>query len=279
VRPQARQCVGRCTGPCAGSALPWAAGAAVSLRVLSPATPDTPAAPEVEVTDLARVYGRRRALDGVSFTLRAGETLALFGPNGAGKTTLLRLLAGLLKPTGGTARIEGDLLPGTPATRARVGLISHHSLLYPALTALENVAFTARLYGVPDPDAAARRALERLGVADRARTPVRLLSRGLLQRVSVARALVHGPRVVLADEPYTGLDAAGAGALTRVLRELLGQGTALVLVTHQLDEGLALASQAAILLQGRFVRHDVGGVSDPAAFTAAYRALVTADAA
>ncbi len=236
------------------------------------------ASPEVEVTDLARVFGRRRALDGVSFTLRAGDALALFGPNGAGKTTLLRLLAGLLKPTSGTARIEGELLPGPAATRARVGLISHHSLLYGALTARENVAFTARLYGVTDPDGAALRALARLGVAAHAEAPVRLLSRGLLQRVSVARALVHEPRVLLADEPYTGLDASGASALTRVLRELLASGTALVLVTHQLDEGLALATQSAILLRGRVARHDARPVADAAAYGVAYRDLVHADA-
>jgi heme exporter protein A len=240
---------------------------------VSAATP-----PEVEVHDLARSYGRRRALDGVSFTLRAGDALALFGPNGAGKTTLLRLLAGLLKPTRGTARLEGELLPGTEATRGRIGLVSHHSLLYSALTALENVTFAARLYGVPQPEQAARRALERLGVADRAATPVRLLSRGLSQRVSIARALVHGPRVVLADEPYTGLDAAGAAALTRVLRELLTQGTALVVVTHQLDEGLALATQAAILLDGRFAHHETRAVTDAADFGARYRAMVTVDA-
>lgn len=236
-------------------------------------------APEVEVSALARHFGRRRALDGVSFTLRAGDALALFGPNGAGKTTLLRLLAGLLKPTSGTARIEGELLPGTATTRSRVGLISHHSLLYGALTAAENVAFSARLYGVPHPEQAAMRALDRLGVADRAATPVRLLSRGLLQRVSAARALVHGPRVLLADEPYTGLDASGAAALTSVLQELLASGTTLILVTHQLDEGLALATQAAILLRGQVARHDHTAIADPAAYTAAYRALVSADAA
>ncbi len=241
---------------------------------VSSATP-----PEVDVQDLARSYGHRRALDGVSFTLRAGDALALFGPNGAGKTTLLRLLAGLLKPTRGSARIGGEPLPGTASTRGRVGLVSHHALLYSALTVLENVTFTARMHGVPRPEEAARRALERLGVADRSDTPVRLLSRGLSQRVSVARALVHEPRVVLADEPYTGLDAAGAAALTRVLRALLAQGTTLVLVTHQLDEGLALATQAAILLDGRFARHETTAVADAAAFAADYRALVSADAA
>ncbi len=237
------------------------------------------APPEVEVQALTRRYGQRRALDGVSFTLRAGEALALFGPNGAGKTTLLRVLAGLLKPSSGSARIEGESLPGTAATRGRTGLVSHHSLLYGPLTALENVTFTARLHGLAQPEQAARRALARLGVEDRADTPVRLLSRGLSQRVSIARALVHEPRVVLADEPYTGLDAAGAAALTRVLRELLAQGTTLVLVTHQLDEGLALATQTAVLLAGRFAAYETAAIRDPAAFAARYRAMVTSDAA
>ncbi|MBI3790108.1 MAG: ABC transporter ATP-binding protein, partial [Gemmatimonadetes bacterium] len=145
-----------------------------------------------------------------------GGCLALFGPNGAGKTTLLRVLAGLKRPSAGTVTIAGASVTAL-STRALTGLISHKVMLYPALTALENVAFSARLHGVPQPETAARAALARLGVADRAATPVRALSRGLTQRVAIARAIVHGPRLLLADEPYTGLDAAGAAALTTAL--------------------------------------------------------------
>ncbi|MGH7619643.1 MAG: heme ABC exporter ATP-binding protein CcmA, partial [Gemmatimonadaceae bacterium] len=215
-----------------------------------------PTSPAVEVSGVSRTFGRRRAVDGVDLTLDAGDCVALFGPNGAGKTTLLRVIAGLLRPTSGTVRVGGHELRADAHARAQVGLISHQSMLYRALTARENVEFAARLYGVRDPRSAARTALERMRVADRANTPVRALSRGLQQRVSIARAIAHEPRVVLLDEPYTGLDAGGGAALTDMLRLLRADGASLVLVTHNVDEGLAVASRAAIMLDGRLVRRD-----------------------
>ena len=233
----------------------------------------------VDADGLVRIFGSRRALDGVSLKLSAGECLALFGPNGAGKTTLLRTLAGLLKPSRGTARIDGVLVTGGHEARAKIGLISHHTMLYGALTVRENVEFTAKLYGIRDVRAAADRALRRLGVVERADTPVRFLSRGWQQRASIARAVVHEPRVLLADEPYNGLDAAGAASLTGLLRELRHDGAALVVVTHHLADGLALATQAAILVDGKFVRHDARASLDPAAYAAAYNRLVAGDAA
>jgi heme exporter protein A len=246
----------------------------------APALDPTPRAetfsgPAVEAEGLTRRFGPRRAVDGVSFALAPGECLALFGPNGAGKTTLLRMVAGLLKPTSGSARIGGVPLGAGPEVRARVGLISHHSLLYSALTSRENVEFAARLYGVRDPAAAAMAALERMRVADRADTPVRRLSRGLQQRVSIARAMVHAPRIVLLDEPFTGLDEVGARALTDAIGELKAHGAALVLVTHNLSEGLALGTHVAVMLGGRLVRLDRRDATDAATFAAEYRALVT----
>jgi heme exporter protein A len=215
-------------------------------------------------------------VDGVTLSLDRGDCLALFGPNGAGKTTLLRLLAGLLRPTAGGARINGAVLRAEPAARRRVGLLTHQSMLYPALTARENVEFAARLYGLAQPAAAAERALERMRVADRADVPVRALSRGLQQRVSIARAVVHAPGVLLLDEPYTGLDAAGAAALTGMLRELRVAGAALVLVTHNLAEGLAIASHAAIMLAGRFARLDRAEALDETRYGADYVQMVMA---
>lgn len=228
----------------------------------------------VESRALTRSFGSRVALSAVDLEVDAGECLALFGPNGAGKTTLLRLLAGLLRPTSGTATIDGVALPGGVTARGLVGLISHQSMLYPALTAHENVEFSARLHGVSDASAAAQRALELLRVADRARTPVRALSRGLQQRVSVARALVHEPRVLLLDEPFTGLDDAGTAVLTETLATLAREGAAVVLVTHGVREGLALATHVAVLRRGSLVLHEPRiAAGEPEAFTARYRAL------
>jgi heme ABC exporter ATP-binding subunit CcmA len=228
----------------------------------------------VHLAGVTRVFGRRRAVDGVDLAIGGGECLALFGPNGAGKTTLLRLIAGLLKPTAGAVTVGGRSLRGDPAARALVGLISHQSMLYGALTALENVEFAARLYGVPDARRAAARALERMQIAERADAPVKQLSRGLQQRVSIARSIVHEPSVVLLDEPYTGLDAIGAAALTEMLTALREGGAALVLVTHNVDEGLVVASQAAIMIGGRIVRRDDAAELDPRVYLGVYRSLL-----
>ena len=229
----------------------------------------------VATEKLSREFGRRKAVDDVTLSIDAGSTLALFGPNGAGKTTLLRILAGLLKPTSGTARIGDVALPGGPAVRRRVGVISHHSLLYEALTARENVEFTAKLYGVPDFQGASERALERMKILGRAETPVRSLSRGLKQRVSVARATVHDPEVILADEPFTGLDLLGTAALSDLLNSLRERGAAVVLVTHNVDEGLSLATHAAIMDRGRILEVETQSRIDRASFGDRYRQLVS----
>lgn len=225
-----------------------------------------------------RAFGPRQALAGVTFSLAPGECLALFGPNGAGKTTLLRVLAGLLRPTAGTARVAGIKLPGGPIARSRVGLISHHTMLYEALSPRENVSFAAKLYGYGMRDARTRAedSLRRMSMLERADAPVRSLSRGMQQRVSIARAMVHGPELVLADEPYSGLDESGARSLTALLGELRSSGTAIIIVTHNLAEGLSLATHAAVMQRGKFVRYDARDGIDPTSYTATYREAVAA---
>ncbi|HET7585116.1 MAG TPA: ABC transporter ATP-binding protein [Gemmatimonadaceae bacterium] len=235
------------------------------------------AEPLVEARALRRSFAGRRAVNDVSLMLHGGECLALFGPNGAGKTTLLRLLAGLLKPSAGSARVAGVSLPGGAAARAVVGLISHQTMLYGALTAAENVELAAQLHGMANARDAAVAALERMRIAHRAQSPVRFLSRGMQQRVSIARAMVHAPRVVLLDEPYTGLDAGGAAALTELLQQLRSSGAALVLVTHALAEGLALATHAGIMHGGRLVRTEPREAIDASAYPDLYRELTAGE--
>ena len=229
----------------------------------------------VRAAGLSKAFGQRPAVSGVDFSLAEGECLALFGPNGAGKTTLLRLIAGLLKPSAGSVRVRNvDMRQDAPA-RAAVGLVSHQTMLYPPLTARENVEFAAALCGVASPRDAADEALRAFRVSDIAGVAVRKLSRGQQQRVSIARALVHGPAVVLLDEPYSGLDEAGAASLTSALGDLRKRGAAMILVTHNLGEGLQLASRAAVMLDGRFAREETRPAAgfDVARFAAEYRSL------
>jgi heme exporter protein A len=238
---------------------------------------DRSTTPIVEAAELSREFGSTRALAGVTFSLAPGECLALFGPNGAGKTTLLRVLAGLLKPTAGLARVAGIELPGGPLARSRIGLISHHTMLYEALSPRENVSFSARLYGIRDAHTRVEDSLRRMSMLERSDTPVRTLSRGMQQRVSIARAMVHSPQLVLADEPYSGLDDSGARALTALLGELRSAGTAIIIVTHNLIEGLALATHAAVMNRGKFVRYDAADSIDAAAYATTYRKALAAN--
>jgi heme exporter protein A len=231
-------------------------------------------ASQLDAVGLTRSFGARRAVDGVSFELAAGECLALFGPNGAGKTTLLKLLAGLIRPSAGRVSLGGMPLGADASSRARLGFISHNTMLYSALSARENVAFAARLYGVPNPSAEVENSLRLMSMLERADTPVRSLSRGMQQRVSIARAMVHRPRVVLADEPFNGLDESGASALTTLLKELRAGGTSLVIVTHNIAEGLALATAAAVMNRGRFILRESARSTDAASFAQRYREAV-----
>jgi heme exporter protein A len=230
----------------------------------------------LEARGVHRSFGRVRILQGLDLALGPGESLAVIGPNGAGKSTLLRLLAGLLRPDQGEIRVLGQpLTRGTPNVRASIGLLSHQSLLYDDLTLLENLVFTARLYDLPRPRAVAVSALELAGLADRSAVLPRQLSRGLLQRAALARALVHSPRLILLDEPFTALDPSAAERLRSDLQARMRQGAGLIFVTHHLNEVWELAGRIAVLVQGRW-RADEARAGSLEAFLPRYRELTGA---
>lgn len=235
-------------------------------------TPDTTAALEVE--GLTRVFGARKALDGVQFTLPAGAFLSIFGPNGAGKTTLLRTLTTLQNPSSGTAKVLGlDVVKDAVELRSRIGFISHNPLLYPDLSAEENLLFFADMYGVEDPQARVAELLDSVELAHRRFDLVRTFSRGMLQRLSIARALLPRPDVLFLDEPYSGLDPHAMDILDHLIAQVRTQHT-FVMVSHDLGKGLELCSHALILAKGRVVRFDEKADIDDEKFAAEYRSIV-----
>jgi heme exporter protein A len=222
-------------------------------------------APAIELDGLVRRYGERTALDGVSVTVPAGATLVVFGPNGAGKSTLLRVLATLLRPQGGAARVLGSELPREGwKVRGRVGLLGHEPLLHRDLTARENLRFHARLHGV-----AFRRIdtlLEQVGLRLRADEPIRELSRGMVQRVAACRAVLHEPDVLLLDEPTANLDPAAADALDPLVGR--GSGRTRVVTSHDPARGLA---EADVVLGLRAGRPELSGAATEAEVRELYR--------
>jgi len=228
----------------------------------------------LEARSLVREFGVVRVVDGVSLSLVPGRVLAVFGPNGAGKTTLLKLLAGGLKPTEGTVVVDGHPVADLARSwRRRIGVVSHQSFLYGHLTVEENLRFYGKLYRLDRLEERVAERLEAVALTDRAHSPVSDLSRGLRQRAALARALLHDPEVVLLDEPFTGLDAHAAEVLRRQLRVLRDGRRAVVLVTHNLTEGVQMADDVAIQVRGRWVAEGERG-KFPEAFAAYYRDTV-----
>jgi heme exporter protein A len=222
----------------------------------------------LELDGLTRCYGEREALDGVSLSLQDGQTLVVLGPNGAGKTTLLRVLATLLRPHTGEVRVLGHALPGEAwAVRGRIGLLGHEPLLYRELTARENLRFHARLHGVGAERVA--ELLEAVGMATRTEEPVRTLSRGMVQRVATARALLHDPELLLLDEPRANLDPAGVELLEPLIG--LGCGRTRVVCSHNPEVDLAGADLVLGLRGGRPALLASPAAVDPEAIRELYR--------
>jgi heme exporter protein A len=228
----------------------------------------------VEVKHLSKVFGTRKAVDDVSFELPEGSFLSIFGPNGAGKTTLLRVLSTLARPTSGEAFVAGiDVREEPDEAREHIGLISHQSMLYPDLTAEENLMLYAQLYGVENPQARVRELLEAVGLAHRRLDQVRTFSRGMTQRVSIARALVHNPAVVFLDEPYSGLDPHAVDIFDALIEKVRGDRT-FVMVSHDLQRGFAACTHALVLARGTKVVFAEKESIDYDAFAALYHDTV-----
>jgi heme exporter protein A len=205
----------------------------------------------LSVVDVARHYGRRKALSQISFTCDGGEIVGLLGPNGAGKSTLLNILATLLAPSVGRVEYGGMTAEDGAVVRAQIGMLGHDLFLYPELTARENLAFFGHLYGLRDVADRVTGALDRANLASRADDHVGGFSRGMRQRVALERALLHDPRLILLDEPFTGLDQSSTAALVERLKDRQRAGCLIVLATHDLDVVDGLLTRALFLINGR----------------------------
>jgi heme exporter protein A len=205
----------------------------------------------IEVHRLVKRFGPKVILRGVEFRVVPGEFVALLGPNGAGKTTFLRILSSLARPTLGDVRIAGYALPGqASAVRQRLGVVSHQPLLYGDLTAEENLRFYGRMYAITDLDQRVHAILDLVGLANRRRDLVRTFSRGMAQRLSIGRSVLHDPEVLLLDEPYTGLDQDACDMLDGVLRQVTSRGRTVVMTSHDLVRAADLASRFDVLSRG-----------------------------
>jgi heme exporter protein A len=242
---------------------------------MSPEMPDPDAHLPVviEARKLTKTFGVNPVLRGLDLDVPRGEFVTLLGPNGSGKTTLLRILGALSRPTAGTIRIGGWELPKeADRVRAQLGVVSHLPLLYDTLTAEENLLFFARLYNLPRAERHDRieAVLRRVGLWRRARDVVRTYSRGMQQRLAIARAILHDPAVLLLDEPYTGLDQDAAALLDELLREVAIGGRTVVMTTHDLWRGHALADRIVILSRGKLAYDERTSAIDPAALPTLY---------
>ena len=212
--------------------------------------------PALQVSAVSKVFGERKALDSVSFEVPQGAFLSIFGPNGAGKTTLLRVLSTLTRPSSGTVSVLGiDAKESPDEVRSHIGLISHNSMLYPDLTAEENLMFVARMYGIQNPEERVREMLTAVELDHRRYDTVRTFSRGMTQRLSIARALLNNPPLVFLDEPYAGLDPHAVEIFDDLLDSLREDRT-FVMVSHDLEKGFSMCSHLLVLARGRTVAYE-----------------------
>jgi len=226
----------------------------------------------LESDDIRKTFGHFTALAGVTLNVERGEFLALFGRNGAGKTTFLKIAATLVRHTHGKLRVEGvDISDEPEKARRYIGFLSHNTYVYRDLNPVENLRFFARLYGLKDPEHRIESLLDRVGLQRRRSDPVRGFSRGLHQRLGIARVMLHDPSLILLDEPYTGLDAHAVETLDQMLDEASAAGKTIILTTHDLEQGLRGATRAAIIDREKIV---FTGAANTAAIREAYASYI-----
>ena len=216
----------------------------------------------IEVKGLKKSFGNKRILHEIDLKADSGECVTVFGPNGAGKSTLVHILAGIMRPTEGHIWIEGYNIKENPdCARRSIGLVSHRPLVYGELTPVENLTFYGRMFEIPDVTRRIDEILRHVGLELRAHDPVRTLSRGMIQRLAIARALLHGPSVLLLDEPFTGLDQQAVDMFYKIVTGTNKSGGTVIMTTHNLERGLEICHRAVILTSGRFVfeakKHDL----------------------
>ena len=208
----------------------------------------------MEVKHLQKAFGVLKAIDGIDFELKRGEFLTVFGPNGAGKTTLIKILSGLTKPTSGEAKVAGfNVIEGNSAMRKEIGVISHATALYADLTPLENLMFFARMHGLDKPQEQSLKVIDEVGLSERRNDRVRTFSRGMLQRLSIARAILHDPSILFLDEPFTGLDLHASNILKEHLQRLHDRRRTILMITHDIACGLEMCDKVALQVRGKFV--------------------------
>ncbi|MDP2211021.1 MAG: ABC transporter ATP-binding protein [Candidatus Aquicultor sp.] len=236
--------------------------------------PYTGAHAEIEVTGLSKYFGKRKVLTKISFELEKGGFLSLFGPNGAGKTTLVKILSTLVAPSEGTVSVAGlDPYKNSAAIRSKIGLISHSPLLYLDLSAEENLRFYGAMYGVDNVDARIDELLEQVELDHRRYDLVRTFSKGMMQRLAIARALLHRPSVLFLDEPHTGLDPHAVDIFESLL-DTIRQDHTFIMITHNIERGLALCSKAMILYNGQIAFYQNKADLDTEMFNEIYRRKV-----
>lgn len=229
----------------------------------------------IEVQKLVKRFGLKTILKGMDFSADAGEFIGLLGPNGAGKTTFLRILASLSRPSMGLVRVAGYQLPQQAAgVRANLGVLSHQPLLYGDLTAEENLQFYGKMYNVPKLEERISEVLDLVDLANRRRDLVRTYSRGMAQRLAIARAVIHDPGILLLDEPYTGLDQDASTMLDTVLKQIAAQGRTVVMTSHDLARAADLCTRFDVLSRGKIIASKPGAEIPQDGLLAFYRQAI-----